>query len=92
MQETPAAEMEMPALKGKGLFNKPMPVPAVVVPAVTVPATVPSVSVSGGETLRMVAAAFSFSFCFCLSLLPRPAHPGPCNAVPGLIVWHSKPG
>ena len=44
MQETPAAEKEVP-VKGKGLFSKPMPVPAVTVPVVTVP----SVPVSGAN-------------------------------------------
>ena len=48
MQGTPAAEKEVPTVKGKGLFSKPTPVPTVLLPAITVPAvTVPAVPVSG---------------------------------------------
>lgn len=48
MQETPAPEKKMPIVIGKGLFNKPTPVPTILVPVVPVPAvTVPAVPVSG---------------------------------------------
>ena len=48
MQETPAPEKKMPIVIGKGLFNKPTPVPTILVSVVPVPAvTVPAVPVSG---------------------------------------------
>lgn len=48
MQETPAPQKKMPIILGKGLFNKPTPVPTILVPVVPVPAvTVLAVPVSG---------------------------------------------
>ena len=51
MQETPAAEKEVPAVIGKGIVGKPTPVPTELVPAVIVPA----VPVSGEQLAPLSA-------------------------------------